>query len=199
MVMSVILLAETSIGLARSWSYHYHPKIAEPTAVATPAKAAPNTSEQSGEAKLLKRAIVSDLAIYAQDQQLQPNGAYGDQIVSRLSRFDSMNSPEAFIVFASLSGYYLGTPAEKLYYCLALRKGRALEPYLEHYLHNASPECLSDLGQNFTRPSAALDGYAVCRSPEQQTQRLRNLIVDIDSGEYCTDSHLARLTRSVRK
>ena len=199
MVMSVILLAETSIGLARSWSYHYHPKIAEPTAVATPAKAAPNTSEQSGEAKLLKRAIVSDLAIYAQDQRLQPNGAYGDQIVSRLSRFDSMNSPEAFIVFASLSGYYLGTPAEKLYYCLALRKGRALEPYLEHYLHNASPECLSDLGQNFTRPSAALDGYAVCRSPEQQTQRLRNLIVDIDSGEYCTDSHLARLTRSVRK
>ena len=199
MVMSVILLAETSIGLARSWSYHYHPKIAEPTAVATPANAAPNTAEQSGEAKLLKRAIVSDLAIFAQNQTPQPNGAYGDQIVSRLSRFDSMNSPEALNVFASLSGYYLGAPAEKLYYCLALRKGKPLGPHLQQYLHNASAECLSDLGQSFTRPSAALDGYAVCRSAEQQTVRLRNLIVDIDSGESCTDSDLAGLTRSLHK
>jgi hypothetical protein len=199
MMMSVILLGETSAVLARSWSYHYHPKVEEPTAVATPAKAAPNTSEQSGEAKLLKRAIVSDLAIYAQDQNPQPNGAYGDQIVSRLSRFDSMNSSEALNVFASLSGYYLGAPAEKLYYCLALRKGKPLGPHLQQYLHNASAECLSDLGQNFTRPSAALDGYAVCRSAEQQTVRLRNLIVNIDSGESCTDSDLAGLTRSLHK
>lgn len=201
-VMSALLLIETSAVLARSWSYHYHPEAAEPTAVATPATAAPGATERSAEAKLLKLAIVSDLAIYAQDQNPRSSTAYGDHmeyVVSRLSRFDSMNSPEALKVFASLSGYYLGAPAEKLYYCLALRKGKPLEPYLEHYLHNANAECLSDLGRNFTKPSAALDGYAVCRSPEQQTERLRNLIVDIDSGEYCTDSDLTGLTRSVHK
>jgi hypothetical protein len=198
-VMSFILLVDISTVLARSWSYHYHPQAVEPTAVATSAKAAPIAGEQSGEAKLLKRAMVSDLAIYAQDQNPQPVGVYGNQVVSRLSRFDSMNSSDALNVFASLSGYYLGAPAEKLYYCLALRKGRQLKPYLEHYLHDASPECLADLGQDFTRPSAALNGYAVCRSADQQAVRLRNLIVDIDSGDSCTDSDLAGLTRSVHK
>jgi len=198
----VILLAKTSAASARSWSYHYHPEVVEPTAVGTPAAAAPGTVERSAEAKLLKLAIVSDLAIYAQDQNPRSSTAYGDHmefVVSRLSRFDSMNSPEALKVFASLSGYYLGAPAEKLYYCLALRKGKPLEPYLEQYLHNANAECLSDLGRNFTKPSAALDGYAVCRSPEQQTERLRKLIVEIDSGESCSDSDLAGLARSVHK
>lgn len=201
-VMSIILLVGSSTVLARSWSYHYHPQIVEPTAVATSSMAGPAASERSAEAKLLKLAIVSDLAIYAQDQSQQSAKAYNDHmeyVASRLSRFDGMNSPESLNLFASLSGYYLGAPAEKLYYCLALRKGKPLEPFLKHYLQSPSPECLSDLGQNFATPSAALEGYAVCRSPQQQTERLKNLIADIDSGESCTDSDLAGLTRSVRK
>src|SRR5271166_383354 len=156
--MCVFLLLDTSAVRARSWSYHYHPEVAEPTAAVTSAPPAPDATDRSAQARLLKLAIVSDLAIYAQDESSQFSATSGDHtgyVVSRLSRFDSMNSPGALEVFASLSGYYLGASAEKLYYCLALRKGKPLETYLDQYLHNANAECLADLGQNFAKPSAA--------------------------------------------
>ncbi len=202
-VMSIVALIPASAVLARSWSYHYHPEPIEPTAVATSAviAAGPATTEQFAEAKLVKLAIVTDLAIYAQDQNPRP-GAYDDHmayVVSRLSRFDSMSSPDAFKVFASLSDYYLGAPGEKLYSCLALRKGKPLQPYLEEYFHGANAECQNDLGQSFTKPSAALDGYAICRSPSQQRERLRGLIADIDIGASCGDSDFTNLIRSVHK
>src|SRR5580704_14408181 len=200
--MCVLVLVETSSVRARSCSYHYLPEAAEPTTLATSTPPASALNDHSAEARLLKLAIVSDLAIYAQDQNPPSGTTAGHQaeyVVSRLSRFDSMDSPETLKVFASLSGYYLGAPAEKLYYCLALRKGKPLEPYLDQYLHNPDVECLTDLGQNFAKPSAALDGYAVCRSPEQQTERLRKLLADIDSGESCSDREMAGMTADLRK
>jgi hypothetical protein len=200
--VAVILLAGNSVVLARSWSYHYHPVVEGPTAIATPTPIAPAAVERSAEAKLLKLAIVSDLAIYVQEQTPAAGAAYHEHmkyVTGRLSRFDTMNSPGALKVFASLNGYYLGAPAEKLYYCLALRKGKPLESYLEEYLHSPSAECLNDLGQSFTKPSAALDGYAVCRSPEQQTERMQSLIADIHSGRSCTNSELTGLTSSARR
>ncbi len=198
----MVLLAGNSAVLARSWSYHYHPVVEEPTAIVTPTPVAAAAVERSAEAKLLKLAIVSDLAIYVQEQTPGAGTAYHEHmkyVTGRLSRFDSMNSPGALKVFASLSGYYLGAPAEKLYYCLALRKGKPLESYLEDYLHSPNGECPNDLGQSFTEPSAALDGYAVCRSPERQTERIQGLIADIDSGRSCTNSELIGLTSSARR
>ncbi len=202
-MMFIIMIAQASAVLARSWSYHYHPEPIEPTALATPAAvaAAPVTSEQFAEAKLVKLAIVTDLAIYAQDQNPRPE-AYNDHmayVVSRLSRFDSMTSPDALKVFASLSDYYLGAPGEKLYSCLALRQGKLLQPFLEQYFHAAKGECQNDLGQSFTKPSAALDGYAVCSSPSQQRERLRGLIADIEIGASCSDADFIALVRSAHK
>ncbi len=162
---------------------------------------APATPEQFAEAKLVKLAIVTDLAIYVQDQNQRP-GAYDDHmayVVSRLSRFDSMTSPDALKVFASLSGYYLGAPGEKLYSCLALRKGKPLQPYLEAYFRVANAECRNDLGQSFTKPSAALGGNAICPAPSQQRERLRGLIADIEIGATCSDADFIGLVRSAHK
>ncbi len=201
-VISLFLLVGISAVLARSWSYHYHPEALVPTVMATPTKATSNIAEQSTTAKLLKRAVVSDLAIFTQDQSLQRNTGYSDHmkyVTSRLSLFDGMNSPEALSAFASLSGYYLGAPGQKLYRCLALRKGRALEPYLEPYLRGGNPECVNELGQDFTKPSESLEGYTLCSTSQQLEKRLTELIAEIETGKSCTDSDLARLTGGVRK
>ena len=112
-------------------------------------------------------------------------------MVRQLSSFDPLDSPEALGVFADLSGYYLGARAEKLYNCLSLRKGKALEPYMEQYLSNGNTECSQELGQSFTKPSDALGGYALCPSGEQQKAHLANLIAEIDSAKKCSDSDLA--------
>ncbi len=77
-VISVILLAGISAVLARLWSYHYYP-VPEVTPAAAATKAAPSASEAST-AKLLKRAIVSDLAVLAQGHNLQPRTGYSDHI-----------------------------------------------------------------------------------------------------------------------
>lgn len=200
-VISFILLAGISAVLARSWSYHYHPQVVEATPVAIATKAAPSASEPST-AKLLKQAIVSDLAVFARAHNLQPGTGYSDHmeyVISQLLLFDGMNSPEALNTFASLSGYYLGAPSEKLYRCLALRKGKALGPYLEHYLHSGNSECLSYLGQDFSKPSGSLQGYALCSTSQQQEKRLTDLIARIDTGESCADSDLALISRSGHK
>src|SRR5208283_3075279 len=137
-----------------------------------------------------------------QDHNLRPRTGYSDHmeyLTSHLLLFDGMNSAEALSMFASLSGYYLGAPAEKLYQCLALRKGKALEPLLVHYLHYGNPECINELGPDFSKPSASLDGYALCSNSQQQEKRLTDLIVRIDNGESCADSELARISGSGRK
>src|SRR5208337_4332452 len=186
-LISFIVLIGISAVLARSWSYHYHPEVLTPTPIATPAKVAPSTSEQSSTPMLLKRAIVSDLAIFARDRNLQP------RTTSQLSLFDAMNSPEALIAFASLSGYYLGASAEELYKCQALRKGKALEPYLEQYVHGGNPQCLNDLGPDFSKPSPSLDGHALCFASDQVEKRVTDLIAEIDNGKSCADSDLAQI------
>ena len=97
-----------------------------------------------------------------------PRTDHSKHVVSRLTLFDPLSSPEALGVLASLSGYYLSVRGEKVYDCLALRKGKELEPFLEQYLRNGNPECLRELGDRFATPSNALDGYALCLSDQQQ-------------------------------
>jgi hypothetical protein len=200
--ISLILPAATSPVLARSWSYHYHPAVVEPTPAPTPAQLAPAPIGELVTAKLLKRAIVADLAIYSQDQEPRSNGAYAEHmkyIVSQLSRFEQINSPEALDVFASLTGYYLGASGERLYECLAPRKGKAVKPQLEQYFQNGNPECLKELGRDFSKPSASLDGYAFCSTSQEQAERLKGLIAGIDNGQSCTDVDSARRIGSVGK
>jgi hypothetical protein len=158
-VLCLLSLVDTGAALARSWSYHYVPGTPQPSpeAAATPASA---PAEQLSTARLLKRAIVSDLAIFTEEKSVDTNTAptgHSKYVVSRLSLFDPLSSPEALNVFASLSGYYLGVRGEKLYDCLALRKGKILESFLEQYLRDGNHECLRELGQSFTKPSNALD------------------------------------------
>jgi hypothetical protein len=197
----LFLMAGTSAVLARSWSYHYHPQDFTPTPMATPTQAVSSSSDQASIARFLKRAIISDLAIFAAGHATPSAAAYSDRmayVTSRLALFDSMNSADALSVFASLSGYYLGSSGEKLYACLALRKGAALGPYLAHYLGNGNAECSNELGQDFTKPSVSLDGYALCSNQSQEGQRLSDLIARINSGEVCADSELAQIRAAAR-
>jgi len=193
-----------SLAFGRSWSYHYKPITPKPSPAASASEArvthaTPAPAEQLSTARLLKRAIVSDLALYIQKQSVRSDKAYADHsayLVRRLSLLDSLGSPEALAMFASLSGYYLGTRGEELYDCLALRKGKALEPYLEEYVRNGNAECSQELGQGFTKPSYALRGYALCPSGQQQKAHLTTLIAEIDSSKSCSDSKLAAVTAS---
>jgi hypothetical protein len=194
----LVLLVGTSSGWARSWSYHYHPEEIAPTPQATPTAATLSTSVESSPAKLLKLAIVSDLAVFVENRKPQAKTAYSDHmkyVTSQLSLFDGMNTPDSLGMLASLSGYYLGAPAEKLYECLALRKGKAIEPYLDQYLHNGNSQCLHDLGPDFGKPSASLDGRALCSDTQEVEERLIDLIAKINMGRSCADSELAEIRR----
>jgi len=198
--MLVFLLATIGVSpaFARAWSYHYRPITPNPSPAASAAEASitqatPAPAEQLSAALLLKRAIVSDLALFTQAHTVRSDKAYADlseYVVRRLSLFDPLDSPAALQVFAGLSGYYLGARGEELYDCLTLRKGKALEPYLEQYLHNGNAECSQELGQSFTKPSNALGRYALCPSGQRQQAHLAALIAEIDSAKKCSDSDL---------
>jgi hypothetical protein len=188
-----------SVTFARPWSYHYKPITPKPSPAASPAEASimqaiPAPADQLSTARLLKRTIVSNLALFTQEHTGRSDKAYADlseYMVHQLSLFDPLDSPEALGVFADLNGYYLSARGEELYDCLSLRKGKALEPYLEQYLRNGNAECPQELGQSFTKPSDALGGYALCPSGQQQKAHLAALIAEIDSAKKCSDSELA--------
>jgi len=192
----------TSQAFARSWSYHYKPTVPSPSPAASATEASiPQTMLPSGvqlsTARSLERAIVSDLAVFVEEQSGHPSKAqkdYSEDLIRQLSLFDPLVSPAALGVFAGLSGYYLGARGEKLYDCLSLRKGKILEAYLDQYIHSGNAECAQQLGQSFTRPSDALGGYALCPTGEQQKAHLMTLMAELDSGKLCPDSDLAALT-----
>jgi hypothetical protein len=187
-----------SFAFARAWSYHYEPSRPEPSPPVSAAEAsitqATAAAEQLSTAQLLKRTIVSDLALVVQEQGGRSDKAYAEQsnyLLRQLAFFDRLNVPGALGVFADLTGYYLGASGEELYNCLSLRKGKALKPYLEKYLRQDNAECAQGLGQSFTKASAALGGYALCPSSEQQKVHLRTLLGEINSSKNCSDSNLA--------
>lgn len=197
-VLCLLSWIDISAALARSWSYHYVPRTPQPSpeAAATPASA---PAKQLSTARLLKRAIVSDLAIFIEEHSVDTNTAPTDHskyVVSRLALFEPLSAPEALSVFVSLSGYYLGARGEKLYDCLALRKGKALQSFLEQYLRDGNPECLRELGQSFAKPSNALDEYALCPSDQQQRDHLTRLIAEIDTAKPCPDSEFASIVNA---
>jgi hypothetical protein len=197
-----ILLVCHSAARARSWSYHYRPVPfqASPTSTPTPASISQTTlapAEELSTARLLKRAIVSDLAIFVDEQHTRSDKAYAehsDYVVRHLSLFDPLHSPDALAVFAGLTGYYLGNRGEDIYHCLSLRKGRGLEPYLEAYLRKGNSECIQELGANFAQPSEALQGYALCPSDAQQKAHIALLINEINARDSCSDGELEALS-----
>jgi hypothetical protein len=190
----------TPSALARSWSYHYRPGTPRASPAASASEAAQSTpvpADQLSTARVLKRAIVSNLALFVQEQTSPSDKAYAalsENVVRKLSLFDQLGSPDALGVLASLSGYYLGARGTELYRCLVLRKGKALAAYLEQYLHNGNPECSQELGPTFTKPSSALDGYALCPSDQLQKAHLATLIAAIYSESACSDSEFAALS-----
>ena len=205
LVVFWLTIVNVAPALARAWSYHYKPIAPNPSPAASAAEASimqgTPTPEQLSTAPLLKRAIVSNLALLIQEQGARSDKASAQQSeypVHQLLSFDQLSSPEALGVLAGLSGYYLGAPGEELYDCLSLRKGRALEPYLEHYLHNGNAECSQELGQSFTRPSSALGGNALCPSGQQQKAHLTRLIAELDSAKTCPDSELVAFAARLR-
>jgi hypothetical protein len=206
LVVFWLTIANVAPALARAWSYHYKPIAPNPSPAAGAAEASimqgtPAQAEQLSTAPLLKRAIVSDLALLIQERSARSDKASSDHSeypVRQLLSFDQLSSPAALGVFAGLSGYYLGAPGEELYDCLSLRKGKALEPYLEQYLHNGNAECSQELGQSFTRPSSALGGYALCPNGQQQKAHLITLIAQLDSARACSDTDLAAVAARLR-
>jgi hypothetical protein len=204
----LILRLAASIGLlgflnpggarARSWSYHYQPITPQPSPAAASTMAAAASTEQLSTARLLKRAIVSDLAIMIQEQGVGSGTEKPDHskyMVSRLLLFDPMDSPEALGVFASLSGYYLGERADKVYQCLTLRRGKTIEPLLAEQSRGGDLECGRELGQKFERPSSALNGKALCRGGKDRAAFLAALMAEIDSGRVCSNDELAAIGR----
>jgi hypothetical protein len=195
-----------SVTFARAWSYHYEPITPKPSPAASPVEASitqatPAPVEQLSTARMLKRTIVSNLALFTQEHTVRSDKAYAglsEYVVRQLSLFDPLDSPEALGVFAGLNGYYLSARGEELYDCLSLRKGKALESYLEQYLGNGNAECSQELGQSFTKPSDALGGYALCPSGQQQKAHLTALIAEIDSVKKCSDSDLAAIAAGPR-
>jgi hypothetical protein len=192
-----------SPAFARAWSYHYKPINSQPSPSASASEASitqatPAPAQQLSTAQLLKRAIISDLVLLVQEQNGgRPHKAErSEYLIRQLSGFDRLSSPGALEVFAGLSGYYLGARGEDLYDCLSLRKGKALEPYLEQYVHSDDAECSQKLRQSFTKPNDALGGYALCPSGQQQKAHLTALIAKIDSAKPCSDSDLAAATAS---
>jgi hypothetical protein len=201
-VTSPLVTIFSSNALARSWSYHYRPapSQASPTATPTPGNAGeamPAPGEELSTARLLKRAIVSDLAVFVEEQHTRSDKAYADHsdyVVRHLSLFDPLHSPDALAVFASLSAYYLGNRGEDVYHCLSLRRGKSLEPYLESYLRSGNTECTQELGPEFSQPSTALLGYPLCPTNTQQKAHIALLINEINAGDNCSDGELATLT-----
>jgi hypothetical protein len=194
----IVLLAPLEPGevRARSWSYHYAPRTPQPAPAATPTTAAAAGAERASAALLIKRAIVSDLAVVVRARNIPSESERADHskyAVSQLLRFDPMDSPQALGVFASLSGYYLGARAEPVYRCLTLRKGKTIEPLLAEAAHSGNLECVRELGQEFTSPSSGLDGRALCRSRQDQAAFLADLIAEIDSGKTCSNDELAAI------
>lgn len=195
-----------STARARSWSYHYRPRSPEPSpaasaTVASISQPTPAPGEQLSTARLLKRAIVSDLAIFVQEQTgPSPKASlqHSQYVVRHLELFDPLDSPEALGLFASLSGYYLGAAGNQVYDCLSLRKGRPLEPYFAQYLSKGNTECAVQLGDTFLKPSDVLGGHSLCPSDAQQKARLAMLISEIGSGKTCPDSDLAAIARSAK-
>jgi hypothetical protein len=174
---------------------------AAPSAAATPAEAGitqstPAPTGQLSTARLLGKAVVSDLV---QEQSVPSAKAHrdpSDYVVHQLSLFDPLDSPEALEVFANLSGYYLGFRGGELYDCLSLRKGKLLKPYLEQSLNSTNVKCSQELGA--TKPSYAPSAYALCVTDRQQKTHLTALIAKIDSGKKCSDSELAALAASTQ-
>ena len=142
---ALCLLAFVGIGtvLARSWSYHYVPRTPKPSPEAAATTAATVPAEQLSTARLLKQAIVSDLAIFTEEGKSWVRTCHVGTIRSIWSAASRSLirwvHQKHSVYFASLSGYYLGARGEKLYDCIALRKGKALEPFLKQYLGNANP------------------------------------------------------------
>jgi hypothetical protein len=198
--VSFLLSIGESAARARSWSYHYRPVPIQPTPTRTPGsagQATPAPAEELSTARLLKRSIISDLALFVEEQHTRSEKAYSDHsdyVVRHLSLFDSIHSPEALNIFASLSGYYPGNRGEDLYHCIALRKGKDLKPYLEQYLRDGNDECTQELGPNFGQPSDALMGQALCPSNAQQNARISLLINEINSRDNCSNGELTALT-----
>jgi len=204
-VVFLFAAIDVSQAFARAWSYHYKPIAPSPSpAVSATEASIPQTilppAEQSSTARRLKRAIVSDLAHLIEEQTAggKASAGHSEYLVRQLSLFDPLGSPAALEAFAGLSGYYLGARGEELYDCLSLRKGKALKPYLEEYIHNGNAECTEELGQSFTKPSDALGGYALCPTGQQQKTHLATLIAEIDSAKTCSDSDLAAVAASPR-
>ncbi|MBV8362015.1 MAG: hypothetical protein JO189_29395 [Deltaproteobacteria bacterium] len=83
--MLVFLFAAISVSsaFARAWSYHYKPTISNPSPAASATEASitqatPAPAEQLSTALLLKRTIVSDLALFTQAHTVRSDKAYMD-------------------------------------------------------------------------------------------------------------------------
>ena len=136
---------------------------------ASPSEAAqptPVPAEQLPTARLLKRAIVSNLALFVKENSRSDKAyaALSENVVLRLLLFDPLGSPEALGVLASLSGYYLGAGEQSSTVASCCEKARPWNHTWSSILGN--PECSQELGTTFTKPSSALDGYALCPSDQ---------------------------------
>jgi hypothetical protein len=144
-------------------------------------------SEQR-QAQILKEVVVSYIGLLADDPALRSNLAYMQmdaKISALLFLFDSLSDPAALKVFASLNSYYIGEHSNEIYECLARRKGRALESYLQELVHQRSTEC-----EERFRSRSRFDRVAICLTRNESVQHAETLIEEIRSGSSCSNDEL---------
>jgi hypothetical protein len=155
------------------------------------AQAGRHAAESSGnrdpsEATILKRAIVSSLAVRSVgENSREAYDEWNDNILNLLAIFDPLNSPDDLKTFASLSAYYMGEAAGGIYRCLALRKGPALKPYLLASLKTGRAEC-----ENRFADAKVYDGLknSVCLGFKPFVE---DMLQAIQSGQQCSSRDLA--------
>jgi hypothetical protein len=157
----------------------------------TPTPQPPHTQRHNAgvtgwEAIILKRAIVSSLAVRSVGENSQSAyNKWNDNIADLLVLFDRLNSPDDLKTFASLSGYHMGEATGSLYECIALRKGRDFAPYLQQAQKTAGAECQKRFG-NATVYGGLRNSVCV-----DLTVFVRNVISELRSGQTCSNSQLA--------
>jgi hypothetical protein len=140
--------------------------------------------------ELVTRAIVTASIAPASDQHI-------DAVMDLMLLFDHRNDPADLRQFARLGDLYLGEWPGELYFCVAMRKGRRLLPFLSDALRSSNSDCLARLQRDFGVKTSfgrtGEHGLHLCLPASEREQRLKYLIEQIKSGTGCSDEELSNI------
>ena len=165
---------------------------ADTTLHATTRESSHRLISEGRQAEILKGLAVSYLGLLVADHGLESSHARQAMVASiseMLFFFDSLNNREALKIFATLDSYYLGELPDQIYDRLALRKGKALRPYLQEGVRAQTSDCIERFGAEAeagTKPNT----FRVCLDRHEFVDRTRRLVNQINAGVGCSNEEL---------